>query len=215
LPEAAGQPSAGEVARIARLISGRAAGAERFTVAVAGPPGAGKSTFAEALRARLAEAGEAVAVVPMDGFHYDNAVLEARGLLARKGAPETFDAEGFRHLLERLREPGRAVAIPVFDRSIDIARAGARIVEATTRILIVEGNYLLLDEAPWRRMAALFDLRIFLETSMAELERRLVQRWIDHGHSAEAARQRALANDIPNAGRVMAARLGADEIVRF
>lgn len=182
---------------VAAAVATRAAGPARFLVGLAGAPGAGKSTLAAALAGRL----PAARVVPMDGFHYDNAVLEARGLLARKGAPETFDVAGFLHLLKRLRTEDE-VAIPVFDRAIDLARAGADVVLPRDRVLIVEGNYLLLDRTPWTELRPLFDLTVFLEVPEAELERRLVQRWLDHGLAPDAARARALGNDIPNARHV-------------
>lgn len=182
-------------------------------VAIAGPPGAGKSVLADGLCETLVQAGESAAVVPMDGFHLDDRVLEARGLLSRKGAPETFDAAGLLVLLRRLKACEPEVAIPIFDRSIELSRAAAAIVPTSARILLVEGNYLLFDEAPWRDIAALFDLSIFLDVDRAALERRLIRRWLHHGHTEEAARARALSNDLPNAERVMAQRLAADIIV--
>lgn len=199
---------------LAAEIVRRANGAERLVVAIAGAPGSGKSTIAEALRADIAARGETVAVVPMDGFHFDNRVLEARGLLPRKGAPETFDVAGFHHLLGRIvaREPD--VAIPVFDRSIEIARAGAAIVSAETPIILVEGNYLLLDEPPWTGLAPLFNLTVWLDVPLPELERRLIRRWLKHGFAGGAARQKALSNDIPNAERVAAGSRPADFVLR-
>jgi pantothenate kinase len=139
------------------------------------------------------------ALVPMDGYHYDNAVLEARGLLKVKGAPATFNADGLASDLQRIRTGDRDVAVPVFDRDEDLAHANASIVAASARIVLVEGNYLLLDEEPWRGMARLFDLTVMLTAPFAELERRLVQRWLDQGLPPQAARERALGNDIPNA----------------
>ncbi|MEH7830034.1 nucleoside/nucleotide kinase family protein [Gemmobacter denitrificans] len=195
---------------LADLIRQRAAGQGRFIAALAGPPGAGKSTLAAELVAAL---GPGARVVPMDGFHLDNAVLGPRGLLARKGCPESFDAEGFGHLMRRLRTGG-AAAIPVFDRQLDLARAGGDVVQTGDRILIAEGNYLLLDEAPWSDLAPLFDLTIAIEVPEPELERRLIQRWIDHDHSPEAAQARALGNDIPNARRVIHGSRVADVVVR-
>lgn len=117
---------------------------QRVIIAVAGPAGSGKSTVAEALADAL---GPTAAVVPMDGFHLDNHILAARGLLPRKGAPETFDANGFVTLIQRLKAQDEVV-IPVFDRQRDIAIAGARVIDASHRILLVEGSYLLLDEQP-------------------------------------------------------------------
>lgn len=188
----------------ARLL--QASGSRRRLVAaIAAAPGAGKSTLAAGLRAAIdrRSGGTAAAVVPMDGFHLDNAVLESRGLLARKGAPETFDAAGFVALVARLRQE-EEVVVPLFDRVRDLAVAGAAVVEPRHRIVLVEGNYLLLDEAPWDRLAPLWDVTIWVEVPEDELERRLVQRWLDHGLGPEAARARALGNDIPNARRVRA-----------
>lgn len=180
---------------LAKLIRARAEGPGRFLVALAGPPASGKSTLAASLAEALSPGAR---VVPMDGFHYDDAVLEARGLRARKGSPPTFDAMGFLHLLRRLREE-EAVAIPIFDRAMELSRAGADIVGPEDRILIVEGNYLLLDEVPWRAMAPLFDLTVFLDVPEAELVRRLTARWKHHGREDQAARDWIESNDLPNA----------------
>ena len=201
-----------EIAHLAATLFRKATGRKRIVVAIAGPPGSGKSTFAEALMPLLPE-GTAV-TVPMDGFHYDNAVLDARGLRARKGAPETFDFDGLRHLLERLRGQDRPC-----DRTLERShphrhRAGAAVVPAEARFVLVEGNYLLLDESPWYGLGPLFDYSVWLEVPMQELERRLVQRWLDNGHSPEEARNRVFSNDLPNAERLLAARRQADETIR-
>lgn len=145
---------------------------QRVIIAVAGPAGSGESTVAEALADAL---GSTAAVVPMDGFHIDNHILAARGLLARKGAPETFDANGFVTLIQRLKAQDEVV-IPVFDRQRDIAIAGARVIDASHRILLVEGSYLLLDEQPWSQLAPLWDLTIALDVPMDVLEQRLIDR---------------------------------------
>ena len=202
-----------ELAHIAALIFKRAAGRDRILVAIAGPPGSGKSTLAEALCDALVAGGQSAAVVAMDGFHFDDRVLEARGLRARKGAPETFDAGGLAHLLRRLREREADVAVPVFDRSIEIARAGGAVIASDARIVLVEGNYLLLDEEPWSAMAPLFDMSIYLDVPAGELEERLVRRWLDHGLPDEQARARAQGNDIPNARRVVERRRKADIVL--
>jgi pantothenate kinase len=186
----------------------------RCMVAIAGPPGAGKSRLAAALCDSLRAAGESAAVVPMDGFHFDDRVLEARGLRARNGAPETFDRRGLAVLLARLRAGEDEVAIPVFDRNIELSRAGGAVVDAATRFVLVEGNYLLLDEPGWRDLAALFDLRIFLDVDRRDLERRLRRRWDQHGLSPEQAGAKVSENDLPNADRVNERRLPADLVVR-
>ncbi|MBE2276912.1 MAG: nucleoside triphosphate hydrolase [Rhodobacteraceae bacterium] len=195
---------------LARLILARAEGPGRFLVALAGPPAAGKSTLAADLAARLAPGAR---VVPMDGFHYDDAVLEARGLRSRKGAPETFDATGFRHLIRRLREE-EEVAIPIFDRALELSRAAADIVSAEDRILIVEGNYLLLDRKPWSALHPMFDLTIFLDVPEAELIRRLTERWHHHGRTEEAARAWIEGNDLPNALTVMRHSVPAEIVLK-
>lgn len=191
---------------LAKLILARADGPGRFIVALAGPPASGKSTLAEDLAARI---GPGARVVPMDGFHYDDAVLKARGLRARKGAPETFDARGFIHLMQRLRDEDE-VAIPVFDRSLEISRNAADIVAPADRILIVEGNYLLLDAEPWHVLPAMFDLTVFLDVPEEELVRRLTDRWRHYGKTEEAAKAWIAGNDLPNALTVITRSLPAE-----
>jgi pantothenate kinase len=198
---------------IANEILKRAAGAARFVVAIAGPPGAGKSTLAEALAETLVAGGERAAALPMDGFHMDNAVLEEKGLLSRKGSPETFDVRAFLSTVAAVRANDGEVLVPVFDRSREIAIASARIVAPETRIILVEGNYLLLDEAPWNRLEGAFDFSIFINPGVAELERRLLRRWYDHGYDEEAAKRKALGNDIPNAHRVVDHQRAADLVL--
>lgn len=105
------------------------------------------------------------------------------------------------------------VLVPVFDRSREIAIASARIVAPETRIILVEGNYLLLDEAPWDRLEGAFGFSIFINPGVAELERRLLQRWFDHGYDEEAAKRKALGNDIPNAHRVVDHQRAADLVL--
>jgi pantothenate kinase len=196
---------------LAALIHQRADGTGRFITALAGAPGSGKSTLSQALAAAL---GPQARVVPMDGFHYDDAVLDIRGLRARKGAPETFDIAGFLHLMQRLRD-GDEVAIPVFDRSLELSRAAADVVMPEDRFLVVEGNYLLLQEAPWDRLLPFFDLTVFLDVPMAELDRRLMARWAHYGKSPAEARAWIDSNDLPNIRRVIAGSRAADVTVRW
>lgn len=200
-----------DLAHLAATIFRQAANRPRFVTAIAGAPGAGKSTAA----ARLAELLSDAVVVPMDGFHYDNAVLDARGLRARKGAAETFDAEGLLSLLERLARGDRDVAAPAFDRSADMARAGAVIVPRTARFVVIEGNYLLLDDAPWRALRPHFDLTVMLDVPKGELAHRLVRRWVEQGLDETAARERAFGNDMANAERVIGGSVAADVVVRY
>jgi pantothenate kinase len=200
-----------EIAHLAATIFKRAGKAQRFVVAIAGPPGAGKSTLSTRLHELLPEG--AAEIVPMDGFHYDDVVLERRGLSARKGAPETFDFAGFETLLKRIRAAEPDIAIPVFDRSMELSRAAASIIAADTKFILVEGNYLLLDEEPWSRVAPLFDFSIFVDVPRAELERRLLERWHEHGRPDEDARAWIASNDMPNIDRVLARRRPADLVI--
>lgn len=171
----------------------------RHLVAVAGPPGSGKSTFAAALAEAI---GPRAVVVPMDGFHLDNALLDARGLRHCKGAPETFDADGFVCAMRRLASEA-TVILPGFDRDRDIALAGRIEVTAQHGIALVEGNYLMLDLPPWSDLDLLWSLGIFLNPGLPELRRRLVRRWLDHGLTATEAEARAESNDLVNAARVL------------
>lgn len=179
-------------------LTGMARSERRALVALAGPPGAGKSHVADALAAGLeARAPGRAAVLPMDGYHFDDMLLEARGLRARKGAPHTFDIDGLRVMLERLAaDDGRPVVVPVFDRGIEIARAGAREIPASVRLVIVEGNYLLLDQPGWRELAGCFGLTVFIDVAEPVLRQRLAARWA--GLDPEEAAARLEGNDLPN-----------------
>ncbi|OLP53344.1 nucleoside/nucleotide kinase family protein [Rhizobium rhizosphaerae] len=199
-----------ELDDLVKAVLGRAKGLARMIVAVAGPPGSGKSTLAEVLAERLSAEGETAVVLPMDGFHMDNGILEARGLLARKGAPETFDVRGFADLLKAVRAGGEEVLVPVFDRSREIAIASARPIAPETHIIIAEGNYLLLDEAPWSRLQDCFDLTIMLLPPRAILEERLRARWAYYGLDAAAIARKVEGNDLPNGDRIRAHQRSAD-----
>lgn len=201
----------GRVVDLARDLLARAEGQPRYVFAIVGPPGAGKSTLAEALVAALEGlAPGKAALMPMDGFHYDNAVLDARGMRPRKGAPQTFDVDGLVEALARVKRADRPVTLPVFDRDLDLARAGARIVFPETPLVVLEGNYLLLDESPWDQVAPMLDRTLFLDVPEAVLARRLVDRWLHHGLGPDAARARAEGNDLPNARLVIARSRPAD-----
>ncbi|WP_370878539.1 nucleoside triphosphate hydrolase [Pararhizobium capsulatum] len=190
-------------AGIADRILEEAGDASRLLVAIAGPPGAGKSTLADALDAELLRRGERSVVLPMDGFHMDNGILEARGLLPRKGAPETFDVRAFDDILRAVRKGGEEVLVPVFDRDRELAIASARAIAVETRIILVEGNYLLLDETPWSRLADIFDLSIFVGPSADVLEERLRARWVHYGLDEAAIHWKLHGNDLPNGRRII------------
>lgn len=181
----------------------------RKLIAVAGPPGSGKSSVSAGLCLALQRAGRSAAVVPMDGFHLDNGILIQRGLLDRKGAPATFDAAGFVHLVRRIAAQ-EDVIYPVFDRDRDLAIAGAAHLPPDTEFVLFEGNYLLLRDAPWRDLAPLWSLSFAIDTPRNELARRLLQRWLDHGLPPDQATARRDSNDMPNAELVLTNSLPAD-----
>lgn len=183
---------------IARTILERAGDRNRFLVAIAGPPGAGKSTLADELSAALQMLGQTAEVLPMDGFHMDDGVLRAKGLLSRKGAPETFDVRGFLDIIRAVKTAEGEVLVPVFDRSRELAIAAARIIDASTRFVLTEGNYLLLDRKPWSALEGEFDYSILISPPVAILEERLMQRWRGYGFTEEAARAKTEENDLKN-----------------
>ena len=184
----------------------------RLLIAIAGPPAAGKSTLAAAIVASLNRDAQRACLVPMDGFHLDNRILMERGLLARKGAPETFDAAGFVQMVRRLITADEVI-VPVFDRENDIAVAGAQCVDIDTKIAVVEGNYLLLNEPPWAELAPLWNLSIYLDVPKAEIEKRSIQRWLDYGMAPKDAEARARSNDMRNADRVSDKGILADVVL--
>ncbi|MBL8893427.1 MAG: nucleoside triphosphate hydrolase, partial [Rhizobiales bacterium] len=151
------------------------------------------------------------AVLPMDGYHFDDRVLEARGLRARKGAPDTFDVAGLHHMLARLKRNAEdEVAVPVFDRDLEIARAGARLIPQSVRILIVEGNYLLLDQRPWSDLRDAFDVTAMINVSEEILRRRLHERWMGYGLSPDQIAAKLEDNDLPNGRLVRDSSVAAD-----
>ncbi|QEM83295.1 nucleoside triphosphate hydrolase [Halomonas binhaiensis] len=196
---------------VAERLMAAAEGRKRYIVALAGPPGAGKSYRSAWLERAINERRPGVAaVVPMDGYHYDNAVLEPMGLLPVKGAPETFDAAGLRHDLARLRSADCDVAVPVFDRPLDLSRAGGRVITPRQRILIVEGNYLLLEEGPWPALRDYFDFSLFLHVDDEVLEQRLIQRWLGMGQDQAGAIAKARDKDMLNTRLIKACSAAAD-----
>lgn len=190
------------------LITAKARGKARILVAIAGAPGSGKSTLAEELADQLADA----AVLPMDGFHLDNAELEQMRLLHRKGAPETFHADGFVELVRSLRSE-EEVSYPTFDRMLDKTIPKGGQLSKAVRIVLVEGNYLLLDTSPWNALAAEFDLTVGLEVPLTALKERLVGRWLDQRMSPEQAVVRASENDLKNASIVIENSVAPDVIL--
>jgi pantothenate kinase len=186
----------------------------RRLVGVAGPPGAGKSTLAAALAAaaprRLAVSAVAV---PMDGFHLANAELARLGLADRKGAPETFDAAGFVHLLRRLRAGSELVYAPAFDRRRNESIGSAIPVPPDVRLVVVEGNYLLLPREPWSAVRGLLDLAVYLDAAAPTRHRLLVRRQRERGLDPAAARDWVFRSDEANARLIAGTRELADVVL--
>lgn len=193
-----------------------AASADRVLIGITGSPGSGKSTLADALVAVLNEAdGAGTAVhLPMDGFHLANATLDRLGLRDRKGAPETFDGWGFASLVARVTaEVDRTVYAPSFERDVDEPVAAEIAIEPAARIVVVEGNYLLVDEEPWRHVDDLLHETWFVEATEEERVRRLVDRHRSSGRTAEAALAWAHEVDGSNARLIEPTVARADLVV--
>ncbi len=199
-------------AKIADAIEALPPSTGRRLVAIAGPPGAGKSTVAACTQKELQDRGTPAGLFSMDGFHYDNAILSARDLMARKGAPETFDVPGIKSMLSRLLREGE-VAVPEFDRALDTAIAARSLISSEHQTVIVEGNYLLLNEPGWADLHDFWALTVFLDIPLQTLESRLIDRWIAFGLDPEAAKERALSNDIRNARHVLENSIPADIVL--
>ena len=178
---------------------------------IAGAPGAGKSTLAQAL---VDAVGRDAVLVPMDGFHLADPELDRLGRRDRKGAPDTFDAAGYVHLLRRLRDRGdEVVYAPVFVREQEQAIAGALAVPREIPLVVTEGNYLLAD-GPFAPVRGLLDESWFLDLDPEVRRERLVARHVRHGRSSEQAQRWVAATDEPNAALIEATRSRADLIVR-
>ncbi len=202
---------------LARRVLDRA-GEGRYLLGIAGPPGAGKSTLSVALREAINAVGNVVAeIAPMDGYHLTNDVLRARGDLARKGEPDTFDVDGYVAGLRRLRSTplGQPVAWPTFDRTTDAPVAGGVVFDRQS-IVITEGNYLLLDDfgtRQWSAVRALLDECWYLDAARDVIEDRLLRRHIRGGRTREAAAKKVRDSDLWNAELVATSSARADLVL--
>ncbi|SEF49393.1 Phosphoribulokinase / Uridine kinase family protein [Actinacidiphila yanglinensis] len=188
----------------------------RALLGLAGAPAAGKSTLArrlvDAVNARLG--ADTAAYVPMDGFHLANAQLDRLGLRGRKGAPETFDVDGYVHLLRRLRATReRPVYAPGFDRDLDEPVAAALAVLPSARLVVTEGNYLADDEPGWSEVRDLLDELWFVEAPRRLRERRLLHRHVHGGRTQEEAIAFIAASERPNATRAESGRPHCSRVV--
>jgi pantothenate kinase len=199
----------------ARLLTAADAKPGRFVLGITGPPGAGKSTLAGALVARVVDEGRKAGLAPLDGFHLSNETLDSLGLLSVKGAPETFDAEGFVGYLRRLRDDPRTTVLwPDFDRRAERAVPDAISIVASTRLVITEGNYLLLEQPPWHEVRKLLDQAWYLDVPTEILRRRLIDRAMAYGRPADHAVRHVDGSDLRNAELIARTKHLADMIIR-
>ncbi len=184
----------------------------RFLLGITGSPGSGKSMFAEWLRRHLAPL--AAVVVPMDGFHLGNAIIDGTPLRHRKGAIDTFDAGGYLSLLRRLaRQDEDVVYAPDFRRSIDEPVAASIAVPAEIPLVITEGNYLLAEQPPWPDVRATLGEVWFLETPRELRLARLIDRHVEFGMDRPAAEAWANGSDEANARLIESTRDAADRVL--
>ena len=191
--------------RIAQLL----ASGSRKMLGIAAAPGAGKSTLAQAIQAQF---GEVVQVVPMDGFHLANSELVRLGRRSRKGAPDTFDAAGYVNLLRRIQSQSadEVVYAPEYRREAEEAIAGAIAVLPQTQLILTEGNYLLLEDAPWCQLAEVLDETWYLDVPDDLRASRLLARHMRFGRTEQQARDWIASTDEPNAVRIAQGRARAD-----
>ncbi|HET6735755.1 nucleoside/nucleotide kinase family protein [Mycobacterium sp.] len=188
----------------------------RAILGITGSPGAGKSTLVNLLlaRIRVANGDEWVAHIPMDGFHLADVQLDRLGARARKGAPDTFDVAGYAHLLERVkRETDTPLYVPGFDRTLEQPLAAALVVPPAARLVITEGNYLLLDDPLWARARRAIDTIWFVASDEDARIERLVARHLQFGKNPEEARAWVSSTDQRNSDLVASTYRKADRVI--
>ena len=204
-------PAAAYTRAVDLATSGR-----RQLLGITGAPAAGKSTYADQLVAKLAADGHQVALVPMDGYHLAQSVLDQLGLAPVKGAPHTFDGYGFVAMLRRLKEsPDEQIWAPRFDRSIEDSIAASIGIAPEVTLVVTEGNYLLVDEMPWATVRTLLDQCWYVEVPEELRHERLEARHRHFGRSAQEAHERTHGSDELNAQLIAATAVNADAIIQL
>jgi len=202
----------GQEAALARIQNHLENSTERVLIGIIGKPGAGKSTLSKFLMAKLPK--EFVTVVPMDGYHLSNKVLKDLKRADRKGAPDTFDVAGFISLVKRIRsEQTQNIYYPIFDRAIEESIAAQGVVTSATKVVIVEGNYLLHDDDGWEVCNDLLDESWMVDVDDDKRISRLISRHIAYGKDPEAAKAWAKGTDEVNAKLIERGRTRADFVV--
>ena len=203
---------ASQEAALARIQNHLKNSSERVLIGIIGKPGAGKSTLSKFLMAKLPK--EFVTVVPMDGYHLSNKVLKDLKRADRKGAPDTFDVAGFISLVKRIRtEQTQNIYYPIFDRAIEESIAAQGVVTSVTKVVIIEGNYLLHDNGGWEVCNDLLDESWMVDVDDDKRISRLISRHIAYGKDPEAAKAWAKGTDEVNAKLIERGRNRADFVV--
>jgi pantothenate kinase len=201
-----------EIKQALTALKDRLDGGRRTLLGIAGAPGSGKSTFAAWLQQQFGP--DVAVVVPMDGFHLGNAIIEGTPLRQRKGAMDTFDVGGYLSLLQRLvRRDEPVVYAPEFRRTLDEPVAASIAIRASVPLVITEGNYLLAETPQWKEVRAQLDEVWFIDTPPALRLGRLVDRHVEFGMERAAAQAWATGPDEANARIIEATRQGADRII--
>ena len=184
----------------------------RYFIALSGPPASGKSTISENLVKDLSAKGYNSSILQMDGFHYDDLILKEKKLLSKKGAPETFDVMGLINFVSRLHKEDEVV-IPIFDRSLELSRSSAVIISKNTKVIIVEGNYVLLNSYPWSELHKFFNTTVMINCEKKILEKRLIERWENFNLPKKEIDEKVYKNDLPNGVNVLKNSIGAEYIL--
>ena len=184
----------------------------RYFIALSGPPASGKSTISEKLANDLSAKDYNTSILQMDGFHYDDLILKEKKLLLKKGAPETFDVMGLINFVSRLQKEDEVV-IPIFDRTLELSRSSAVIISKNTKVIIVEGNYVLLNSYPWRELHKFFNTTVMINCGKKILEKRLIERWENFNLPKEEIDEKVYKNDLPNGVNVLKNSIKAEYIL--